>query len=270
MAVYRDMDVGTAKPTASERGAVPHHLIDLADPSQEFTVSRFGEEAREVLDVIEDREHTALLVGGTGLYVQAVVDGLTFPGQFTEVRADLESRPDTEAETIRLWARLRELDPEAAAKMEPTNRRRIMRALEVCIGSGKPFSSFGPGIDAYPPTKFVMVGLEIERAVLDERIDARYDQQMEAGFLDEVRGLRARGNGWSRSASQGLGYRELAAHLDGDLSLADALDEAKRRTRRFARRQQRWFRRDPRIKWFPFNKPDLVSEIETWWEESEK
>lgn len=258
MAVYRGMDIGTAKPTEEERCGLPHHLIDVVDPTEDYTVARFGGEVAEVLDAIEARGGRAVIVGGTGLYVRAVVDDFTVPGQFPGVRHDLENREDTAG----LFRQLEELDPVAATKMLPTNRRRIIRALEVTLGSGRPFSSFGPGVDHYGPTRFRLAGLEIDREEMDRRIDARYEQQLEEGFLDEVRRLRQ--TGMSRTASQALGYRELAAHLDGELSLEDALEEAKKRTRKFARRQQRWFRRDPRITWFPALAPDLVDQVVEW------
>ncbi|MEZ5377928.1 MAG: tRNA (adenosine(37)-N6)-dimethylallyltransferase MiaA [Acidimicrobiales bacterium] len=264
MAVYRTMDVGTAKPSPADRALVPHHLVDVVDPTEDYAVSRFADEVVAVLDDLERRSITPVLVGGTGLYVRAVVDGFDIPPQFPAVAAELDADPDTES----LWLRLRELDPAAADKMLPTNRRRIVRALEVTIGSGQPFSSFGPGVDAYGETRFAQAGLEIDRDEMDRRIDARYDEQMAAGFLDEVANVRA--DGWSKTAAQALGYKELAAHLDGECSLDDALDEAKRRTRRFARRQQRWFRRDPRIRWFDALAPDLVEQVGNWWGESAK
>ena len=259
MAVYRGMDIGTAKPTEAERCGLPHHLIDVVDPTEDYTVARFGQEVDEALAGIEARAARAIVVGGTGLYVRAVVDEFTMPGQYPDVRIELEAEPSTTA----LFDRLRELDPAAAAKMLPTNRRRIVRALEVTVGSGRPFSSFGPGVDHYGPTRFRLAGLEIDREEMDRRIDARYDAQLADGFLDEVAGLLDRG--LSRTAGQALGYRELAAHLRGELALDEAVDEACRRTRKFARRQQRWFRRDPRITWFPALAPDLADRVAEWW-----
>lgn len=238
------MDVGTAKPTAAERAAVPHHLIDVADPADEYTAAMFKAAVADALDDIEARDHRALLVGGTALYLRAVVDDLDLPGQFPSARAALESD-----ETAALHHRLVELDPVAASRMEPGNRRRVVRALEVTIGSGRPFSSFGPGLDRYPDTPFRLLGLRVPRAELDERIGARFATQMERGFLAEVEVLRGRAGGLSRTARQALGYKELAAHLDGDLALDEAVELAITRTRQFARRQERWFRRDPRIEW---------------------
>ena len=245
MQVYRGMDVGTAKPTAAERAEAPHHLLDLADPSEDFSVARFQRAFRAAIADIEGRGRRALLVGGTGLYLRAVIDDLDIPGRFPDVRAELETDPDTAA----LHRRLAELDPAAASRMEPTNRRRVLRALEVTIGSGRPFSSYGPGLEAYPPTPFRQLGVHVEPDVLRRRIADRYDRQMEAGFLDEVRTLAARPEGLSRTARQALGYKELLAHLEGGCDLEVALDTAIARTRRFARRQRVWFRRDPRIRW---------------------
>ncbi len=269
MAVYAEMDIGTAAPSDEERRGVPHHLIAVADPSEDYTVSRFQSECRAVIDDIEQRGAAPLLVGGTGLYVQSIVDDLQIPGQFPEVRAELDALP--ESETLNMWARLRDLDPTAAAKMEPNNRRRVVRALEVCLGSGQPFSSFGPGMDAFPATRFRLVGLRIDRGLMDARIDERYEQQVADGFLDEVRALLARPAGLSRTARQALGYRELIAHLAGEVTLDEALDDARRRTRRFARRQQRWFGRDPRIHWIDIDadrlpsEPSVLSELEMQW-----
>jgi tRNA dimethylallyltransferase len=245
MQVYRGMDIGTAKPTAAERSAVRHHLIDVADPADEFTVAMYKEACRAALHDIEARGRRALLVGGTGLYLRAVVDDLDLPGQFPQVRDELESVVATRT----LHDRLVELDPSAAARMEPTNRRRVVRALEVTLGSGRPFSSYGPGLRTYPPTTFTLVGLHVSRSELDRRIEDRLRVQMAAGFLDEVRALRAAPGGLSRTAGQALGYRELLSHLAGELDLDEAVEQAITRTRQFARRQERWFRRDPRIGW---------------------
>jgi tRNA dimethylallyltransferase len=245
MQVYRGMDVGTAKPSPAEREEVPHHLLDLVDPDEDYTVSRYRRDCLAVLADIERRDRRALLVGGTGLYLQAVTDDLDIPGRYPQVRAALEAEPDTDA----LFRRLEQLDPVAAGRMEPTNRRRVVRALEVTLGSGRAFSSHGPGLDRYPPAPFPVVGLAIDRPVLDERIERRYARQLEAGFLEEVRALLARDRGVSRTARQALGYAELLDHLEHGTPLDDAVATAVRRTRRFARRQQRWFGRDPRIAW---------------------
>jgi len=242
MQVYRAMDIGTAKPTAAEQAEVPHHCIDLADPSDDFTVTRYRAAFDAAAAVIDSRGHRTLIVAGTGLYLRAVTDRLPIPGQWPAIKAELEADPDTEG----LHRRLAELDPVAATRMTSTNRRRVVRALEVTLGSGRPFSSFGAGLTAYAPTPFRMIGVDVEPDELRARITARLDGMLAAGFVDEVRGLRGR---LSRTARQALGYRELLAHLDGDLSLDDAVALIKQRTVRFARRQRAWFRRDPRIEW---------------------
>ena len=245
MQVYRRMDIGTAKPTPVERAEVPHHLLDLAEPWDDFAVADFQAAFRTALAGIEARGHRALLVGGTGLYVRAVVDDLEIPGRYPLARAEIEEEPDT----VALHERLRTLDPVAAGRMEPTNRRRVVRALEVTLGSGRPFSSYGPGLDAYPPVPFRLLGLGLAMDAVDARIATRYARQMDDGFLDEARALLADERGVSRTARQALGYAELFAHLAGRVTLEEALETAVRRTRRFARRQRSWFARDPRITW---------------------
>lgn len=245
MQVYRGMDIGTAKPSPAERAEVPHHLVDVADPWEDFTVARFVRAARTAVTAIEARGHRALLVGGTGLYLRAVVDDLAVPGRYPDVRGELEADPDTAG----LHRRLAALDPVAAGRMEPTNRRRVVRALEVTLGSGRPFSSFGPGLDVYPASRFHLVGVRLPHEVVAARIEERYRRQVTAGFLDEVRRLLAHPRGLSRTARQALGYRELIGHLAGESTPDEALELAVRRTRRFARRQASWFRRDPRIRW---------------------
>ena len=249
MQVYRGMDIGTAKPGAVERAEIPHHLLDLADPSEAFSVSRFQRVAAEALVGIERRGHRALLVGGTGLYLQAVFDGLAVPGRWPELRASLEAEAAGPGGAARLHRRLAEADPPAASRIEPGNARRTVRALEVTLGSGRPFSSFGPGLRAFPSSPFRIVGVWLPRAALARRIEDRYRQQVEAGFVDEVRALASRPEGLSRTARQALGYRELLEHLAGTATLPEALETAVRRTRAFARRQRAWFRRDPRVTW---------------------
>jgi tRNA dimethylallyltransferase len=245
MQVYRGMDVGTAKPTLEERAEVRHHCLDLVDPWDEFTLAQFQSAVRVAVHDIEARGQRPLLVGGTGLYLRSIIDDLDVPGRYPEVVAELDVEPDTAA----LHERLRQLDPLGASRMEPENRRRVVRALEVTLGSGRAFSSYGPGLDHYPPSRYSLVGIRLPRPVVDSRIGARYAEQLTAGFLDEVRRLVDDPRGWSPTASQALGYKELASHVRGECSLDEALDLAVRRTRRFARRQERWFRRDPRIVW---------------------
>ena len=245
MQVYRGMDIGTAKPSRSAQAEVRHHLLDVADPSEDFSLARFLPLARAAMVAITGRGRRALLVGGTGLYVQALVDDLDVPGLYPAARAAVEAEPDT----VALHARLARLDPVAAARMEPTNRRRVLRALEVTLGSGRPFSSFGPGFEAHPPSPVRLVGLRVEPDLLDRRIEGRAVAMVEAGLVAEVAALAARPGGLSRSARQALGYREVLAHLDGDCTLDEAIHLTVTRTRQLARRQLRWFRRDPRILW---------------------
>ncbi len=267
MCVYREMDIGTAKPGVAVRAEVPYHLVDVVDPDEEFTLSRFQSEVRGVLGGVEARRHRALLVGGTGLYLRAVVDQLSVPGRFPAVATALEAEAQKPGGTERLHARLMALDPTAASRMEPTNRRRVVRALEVTVGSGRPFSSFGPGLEAYPPTPFTLVGIRFDPAVHDARIEERFADLLARGLLDEVRSLSRRPGGLSRTARQALGYRELLAHVEEGIALDDAVAEAKRRTRAFARRQWAWFRRDPRIWWLDPH-GDLLAQLLGLWDRS--
>jgi tRNA dimethylallyltransferase len=246
MQVYRGMDIGTAKPSADEQAEVAHHLIDLVEPDEDFTVTRYQAAARTALHGIETRGHRALLVGGTGLYFQAIVDKLTPPGQYPELRAELEGETDNAV----LYRRLQHVDPLAASRTDARNRRRILRALEVTLGSGRPFSTFGPGIGAYPATRFRLAGLWLPRAAVSSRIGQRFAAMLSAGLIDEVRSLAARPGGLSRTARQALGYREVLGHIEGAASLDQALADAVKRTRSFARRQRMWWRRDPRITWY--------------------
>ena len=250
MCVYRGMDIGTSKPDAAARRAVPHHLLDLVDPDEEFTLTEFQRAARGALAGIERRGNHALLVGGTGLYLRSVVDDLDIPGRYPEVAASLEAELESgRAEPADLHARLAEQDPVGAARIEPTNRRRVMRALEVTLGAGRPFSEFGPGLEAYPASGVPQVGLAVGAEETDRRIAERFSAMVAAGLVEEVRALASRPGGISRTARQALGYREVLAHVEDGAPLDDCLEAAVRRTRQFARRQASWFRRDPRITW---------------------
>ena len=250
MCVYRGMDIGTSKPDAAARAAVPHHLLDLVDPDEEFTVTQFQAAARAATDAIAARGRHALLVGGTGLYLRAVVDDLAIPGRYPEVAAALEAELDEGRAGIPdLHARLAALDPVGAGRMEPSNRRRVVRALEVTLGSGRPFSAFGPGLEAYPDSGVAQVGLALGPEETDRRIAARFAAMVEAGLVGEVQALAARPRGISRTARQALGYREVLAHVEEGRPLHECIDDAVRRTRHYARRQASWFRRDPRIVW---------------------
>ena len=248
MQVYRGMDIGTAKPTPADRAAVPHHGLDLIDPDHEFTVAQFGRAANAAIEQIRQSAGRPLLVGGTGLYLRSLTDPMQIPGTWPDVRNALEAQLAAGEPIDQLHRQLAQLDPAAAAKMQPANARRVVRALEVCLGSGRPFSAFGPGIDSYPTVPFMQVGLRWARPKLAERIERRVHRMMAEGLLDEVERLRTR---WrlSRTAAQALGYKELIEHLDGQVSLDHAVEQVIVRTRQFAVRQDRWFRRDPRVQW---------------------
>jgi tRNA dimethylallyltransferase len=271
MQVYRGMNVGTAKPSSAERAAVPHHLVDVVEPSTEWSVRDTQEAARAAIAGIEARGRRALLVGGTGLYVRAVIDGLQVPPRDTERRVALERAVAEPGGLAAAYARLAESDPRAASRIDPGNARRIVRALEVLDATGLPFSSFGPGLEDYPEPVLdvTQVGVWLPRAALARRIEARFAAMRERGLEIEVRRLAAVPGGLSRSARQAIGYKEVLAVLAGELPSADdAFDLAVRRTRKFARRQRVWFRRDPRIRWIGTarNPGDLGAVVLALWE----
>jgi tRNA dimethylallyltransferase len=251
MQVYRGLDIGTAKPDASDRRAVPHHLIDVADATEDWSAARTQTLARAAVTEIEARGHRALLVGGTGLYVQAVLDDLRFPGEDLTLRAALEARTLEPGGIAAAYAELEIHDPAAAARIDPHNARRIVRALEVIEITGQPFSSFGPGVSAHGPPAFPvhMAGVWLPRDALSQRISDRVEVMRTAGFADEVR-RALDGRGLSRTAGQAIGYQELSDVVERGEEPDDAVYEnISRRTRSFARRQRMWFRRDPRITW---------------------
>ena len=248
MTVYRGMDIGTAKPTLQEQQEVRYHLLDLVDASEPFTVADFQRAAREALADIASRGKVALLVGGTGLYSRAVIYNFTIPGEYPELRESLTARAETELSMM--FSELREIDPTAAEKIEPTNARRIVRALEVIHGSGQQFSSFGPGLRAYFDSEVPQVGIQPPLEEIDAAIDRRYRAWIEAGLLDELKTLRANPKGLSRTAAQAVGYKELMPFLEGESDLESCISAATLATRQLVRRQRAWFRRDPRIVWF--------------------
>lgn len=260
MLVYRGMDVGTAKPTPEERGAVPHHLLDLADPAERFSVARFQALARVAVEGIAAREGRALLVGGSGLYFRAVVDELVFPGTDPAVRCLLEAEA-VALGSDGLHARLSLADPDAAAKIEPRNVRRTVRALEVAAVTGEPFSAFAESWRRYPAGRVRAAGVRLPPGVLARRIEARVLRMVEEGLVEEVRGLLDRGFGEFLTSSQAIGYLEVAEHLRGNLSLDEAAHRTTRRTKALARRQMAWFRRDPRIRWFDAGAEGAVGRV---------
>jgi tRNA dimethylallyltransferase len=268
MQVYRRMDVGTAKPSVEDQAEVRHHCLDLVDAADEFTVTDYAVAARQALNEIRSRDNRAVLVAGTGLYLRSVTDPMEVPGRWPHVRAELDERVATEGVEA-LHHQLVTLDPVAAAKMEPTNARRVVRALEVTIGSGRLFSSFGPGIDIYPPNAFVQFGLRWPRPMLTARIAERVHRMIDTGLVAEVETLA--GGPISRTARQALGYKELFDHLDGLTTLDAAIEMIITRTRQFAVRQERWFRRDPRIRWIDIDTDPVATALpvlESAWQTS--
>ncbi|WP_406498027.1 tRNA (adenosine(37)-N6)-dimethylallyltransferase MiaA [Streptomyces sp. NBC_00846] len=246
MQLYRGMDIGTAKLTLSERGNVPHHLLDIWDVTETASVAEYQRLARAEIDRLLAAGRTPVLVGGSGLYVKGAIDALEFPGTDPGVRARLEEEL-VERGSGTLHARLAAADPEAGRAILPSNGRRIVRALEVIEITGKPFTANLPGNDAVYDT--VQIGVDVARPELDERIALRVDRMWAAGLVDEVRALEAHGLREGRTASRALGYQQVLAALAQECTEDEARVETVRATKRFARRQDSWFRRDPRVHW---------------------
>jgi tRNA dimethylallyltransferase len=257
MQVYRGMDVGTAKLPEAERRGIPHHLLDTLDVRDPATVAQFQAWAREAIADLRSRERAAVLVGGSALYTRAIIDRFDFPGTDAGVRATLENEL-AELGPHRLHDRLAGLDPEAAAKIIPENGRRTVRALEVIALTGRPYTASLPTLE-YADPRTVQIGVDIDRPTLDARIEQRVDHMFEAGFVDEVDRLLKDGLAEGRTASRAIGYAQVASYLRGELSLAEARERTTSATRRFARRQDSWFRKDPRIVWVRFDDPDRVA-----------
>ncbi len=265
MQVYRYMDIGTAKPTPTERAAIPHHLIDVVDPDEPFNVARYQELARAAIGDIAGRGAWPFLVGGTGLYVRAVVDEYLFPwkGASPEVRAGLEEEAKAHGAPA-LHAKLETVDPVAARRIHPNDARRIVRALEVHATVGRPVSEmWREGHGRLRTDRLLMIGLVRERQALYERIDRRCDRMVREGLADETARLLGRGYEKALTAGQALGYREMVHYLRGRCSLGEAVDLIKRNTRRYAKRQLTWFRADPRIEWVDLGEFGSASEAAT-------
>lgn len=254
MQVYREMDIGTAKPTLIERRGVPHHLIDVVDPEHEFTVAEYRRLGREV---IESTEAPLIVTGGSGLHFRALVDPMSFAPTEEALRADLEARP-----LGALVAQLVEMDPEAGDHVDLDNKRRVVRALEVADLTGETPSRRARSAEAedlrryVPDIEFTAVGVD-PGSGLDERVERRLAEMRRGGLLEEVRGLRHR---LGRTARSAVGYREILQHLEGKLTLDEAFEAIGQSTRRLARKQRTWFQRDPRIRWIPWmdDEPDRV------------
>lgn len=255
MTVYRGMDIGTAKPTPAQRREVPYYLLDLVEPDEEFTVAMFQRAAREATTAIWSNGGRVIYVGGTGLYGRAVLDNYRIPGRYPDVRRTLELRW---AAGEALHEELARRDPVAASRMEPSNARRVIRALEVTLGSGRPFSSYGPGVAQYGRVRVVQVGLRVPMDEIDRRIEIRFRQWMDEGLLDEVRRLVSRPGAVGPTARQAVGYRELLEHLETGADLEQCVNDAITHSRQLARRQRSWFERDPRVEWF--ERPDAALE----------
>lgn len=259
MLVYRGMDIGTAKPTAAERERVRHHLVDIVEIDWSATVAEFQSMARTAVADCRRRDVIPVLVGGSALYTRAVIDDFSFPGTDPGLRARLEAEL-SERGPQALHDQLAALDPAAAADILPGNGRRIVRAIEVVTITGKPFAASLPSHTHVLPG-VLEFGLDAPRDWLDERIALRVDQMWEAGFVDEVRGLEACGLRDTRTASKALGYRQVLQHLAGEFDEAEARRRTVSATRRFARKQYGWYRRDDRIRWLDARDPDLVATL---------
>ncbi len=248
--LYRGMDIGTAKPTARERAQVPHHLIDVAEPDETVGLAEFQEAAYAAIAGIHGRGKLPLLVGGTGQYVRAVVEGWRIPRVPPDptLRAELEAQA-RQGQAEQLHARLAQLDPTAAQRIDPRNVRRVIRALEVCLVTGRPISV--QQRKQAPPYHILQIGLSIERTALYARADQRIEAMLAAGLEDEVRRLVEAGYGWHLPAMSGLGYVQFKPYFAGEATLEEVVAEIKRVTRRFIRHQHNWFRpNDPAIRWF--------------------
>lgn len=254
MQVYRGMDIGTAKLALGERRGVAHHLIDIADVHEVASVAEFQRQAREVIADCRSRNLVPILVGGSALYTRAILDEFEFPGTDPQIRAQLEAELDDRGSAA-LHARLVGLDPEAAQGILLSNGRRIVRALEVIALRGSFRSSLPEYVYRDPAT--VQIGLDIDRPRLDDRIALRVDRMWASGLVDEARGLLALGLRESRTASRAIGYRQALAFIDHQMDEDTARDQIAAATRRFARRQDSWFRKDPRVRWLPFDAADL-------------
>jgi tRNA dimethylallyltransferase len=255
MQLYQGMDIGTAKEPEAAWQGVPHHLLDVWPVTRTANVADYQKLARAAIDDIIARDRVSVLAGGSGLYVRAALDDLDFPGTDGVTRARLETELAGAGAAV-LHARLARLDPAAAAAILPSNGRRIVRALEVIEITGRPFTATLPAYQhARPGPKTVQLGLTLPRSQLDERIAARVDRMWQAGFEAEVKDLLQQGLRDGKTASRALGYQQMLRHLDGELTLDQARDETVKATRRFARRQESWFRRDPRIGWLDASQP---------------
>ena len=270
--VYRGLDIGSAKPTLEERQGITHHMIDVVDASNgSFSVAEYKRLASQCIEDIAARGKLPIVAGGTGLYINA----LTYPLQFTNVPGDPAVREALQNEQVRepgsLYRRLQEIDPATAARLHPNDGKRIVRALEVYEVSGQPLSAHGADFQnaagAKPPFDAALFGLNMDRTLLYARIERRVDDMMRTGLLSETRALLDAGLSLDLLALQGLGYKQLLRHLRGETTLSDAVEEIKQETRRYAKRQLTWFKRDMRIRWLDASGGDARALAEAIYQE---
>ena len=268
MLVYKYMNIGTAKPTRAEMAGVPHHMIDLVPPDEVFTVFEYQARVFSHIDDIVGRGNIPMLVGGTGLYVQSILDGY----EFGAAQADMHYRERlaqiaASSAPGKLHFALKQIDPESADKIHPNDHRRIIRALEFFKTTGKPISAQNkqPAFLQSKGFKITRIGLTMERSLLYQRIEERVDDMIEQGLVEEVKALQAKGYNQNHYPMQGLGYQQISQYLEGEMTLVAAVQEIKKETRRFAKRQFTWFKRDPHIHWIHIdqysNRGDLIRNV---------
>lgn len=257
MQLYRGMDIGTAKLTIAQRREIPHHLLDILSVKEDASVAQYQSLARAAIDEIQSRGKVAIVVGGTGLYIKSIIDEMNFPETDPVLRKKLEDEAELLG-TAELYSRLRLLDPEAAAAIEPGNTRRIIRALEVIEVTGKPYSANLPSDTSIRFPDALHIGLAMERSSLAPRIEARVHRMFDQGLVDEVRALLAQGLLEGTTAQRAIGYAQTIALIDGEISQSQAIEETIVATRQYVRRQETWFKRDQRIQWIGEDEPRLA------------
>jgi tRNA dimethylallyltransferase len=261
MQIYKGMDIGTAKLAPAERGGIEHHMLDILAVTQDSTVAWYQELARESVTNIHGRGNNAIIVGGTGLYIKSILDDLNFPDTDADVRQKLTEEAK-EFGIVQLFQRLEQLDPAAAAAIDRQNERRVIRALEVIEITGKPFTANLPREDSSLYPDALQFGLVMDRAELGERVEARVDRMWESGFVDEVDRLISEGITKATTARRALGYAQIIAMRSGEITEDLAIEETKRATRQYVRRQETWFSRDARINWISPTQPRLETVLE--------
>lgn len=271
MQIYRGMDIGTAKPTQEERALVPHHMVDIVDPAEGYSVARYQEDAEACIRAIHSRGHRALLVGGTGLYLRALRHPMAMGDTTGDAafRQEMEAIAETDGGRERLYAMLLKTDPKSAQSIHMNNVRRVIRALEVHHLTGVPFSE-QPQIEAEAPFRYRVVSLTMDRETLYKRIEQRVDMMIRDGLADEVRGLLERGVPATAQAMMGLGYKELIPYIHGECALEEAVGDLKLGTRHYAKRQLTWMRREEDVCWVDGLSRDAYEQLERWFTEGEE